>query len=265
VNRQNRSMKAAACIALAAMFAFGACKGDPLAKAKSEGKRLLGKTDPMVLSAPSTGDLEISATIAPVTQLPYWLGRLAVPKEQSSVDQKIGMILNYPTFDARVFAARSRGELDALPASWGPTDLDKIRTLALSSSKSIDDAKSPAELEDALLRLRTKAIVNPMGAYDRVDWVTAPSYEGLLCGDFEKGRGMSLLFRPRGTSRPHFRIDFWNVAGATRADILTFLEVLRLHVNHPTPSAPKSDTSTSSESSPSTPPPEDDRRTPSGP
>ena len=193
-------------------------------------KKYEGPETRNLLEEVPSGRMEVkpAAAVLPTSEVAANGAVITVLKDDTRKEHQRGSTLTYPSFRASVVKFPGGKDYDSLPAAWGADDFAKIGTVMRTSGKSIDSAKTIAELEDIVVRLTAKGTIAPLGASLRLDWIEGPGYEGWLCGDFKQATKMSLLVRPKGKLDISYRIDLSAPNGSDREILKDFLSTLKI-------------------------------------
>ena len=210
-------------LTLLSLLAFSACQS-PLEKAKETAKKRIAADNPVLLKELRLEQMDLAAKDIGKTEIPWGGATLYVPQPVRQDSAERGIRLLYPEFTVTVLKAVGGSDFSSLPASWGRDDLDKMCYIYTVSGAAIDAAADFKQLEEAIVRLTARGTLAPVWAFDRIAWVTTPTFEGLLSGDFATSTTMELYFRPKADSSKVCRIVFKHVGSGARADVVRFLQ-----------------------------------------
>lgn len=208
------------------------CRGSALERQKSEAKQKFGAESPGLLRAASVGNFKLEAREVPLSDLQVEGAIISLPVPLKAVEGKSSVKLFFDGFEVFVYHAKAGKYFDALPSKWGKNDLDKMIALAKTSGATLDAATSKVELEDAILKITSKAVVCPPGVELHADLVEADSYFGFLSGGGEVGKRIALYLRPKDAIDVCYRVEVRPTEkDFDEGDLRAFLSAIRIKLS----------------------------------
>lgn len=173
------------------------CDEGGLEKVKQNAKREILERAPDFLEKVALEKKELKWKEGKSEILELMGGVLRVPArgKREEGPRQVGMV--YPKVGLTMLKGVGGEVMAELPKEWGQDDLDKILMICLASGATIEEAKNVAEVKLAVAKLTSRAVVAPIGSFEKLTGVTGKGFEGLLTGGFEeKIRGV-LIDVPR--------------------------------------------------------------------
>lgn len=209
--------------AFSLLASAGLCHADPLTDQKEAAKKKFLKENADSLAPAKIEEYKLVPEDPGAGAVTITIGQaeIRLPAPAKREDGKAAIALTYPEF---VVIIENRvlhydAEYASLPAAWGKTDLEKSFHICTASGKTIDDAKTAEELEDAVVLVTARNTIAPMGADRRAVLVTAPGYKGLLAGSMVKranGRSSCMMnIQPDPPDGSVYKIIFSRKDGET--------------------------------------------------
>lgn len=204
---------------------LGSCSCERLAlnRAKADAKKQITKDSPDLLVAVPFNNIKIDAKGGSTDEIELKEGSITVPIPLQSKKSQNGVGLDYKGFSVSVMFAAGGHDFDSLPISWGKDDLEKLRSICTASGKAIEAARTIQEVKATVALLTARGTISPPGAFDQVDWVEHDNFTGLLTGNFANFPWMSLAYHPHEGEGKVYVMNFKQLDGGRREDVLQFL------------------------------------------